>query len=133
MKKVKDVVAISGVSKRTLQYYDDIGLMDVTRTPLNYRLYSDEDLDRLWGILMYKEMGFYLNDIKVLLGTDEKKKKRLLDRELDKIRDDIEELERKELFLNKIIENGLPERHLVCKSSNGKTYKELAKILAERF
>ena len=58
MKKIKEVIELSGLSRRTLQYYDDTGLMDNIRTAENYRLYRDEDLEQLWKIILYKEMGF---------------------------------------------------------------------------
>ena len=56
MIKIKKVMELSGLSRRTLQYYDDTGLMDNSRTAENYRLYGDEDLERLWKIILYKEM-----------------------------------------------------------------------------
>ena len=132
MKKVKDVVRISGLSKRTLQYYDDIGLMNVKRSQLNYRLYSEEDLDRLWNIMVYKEAGLQLNEIKGLMVADEKKKERAFEKELEKIRDNIEELERKNRFIKKIIEEGLPKREIACGEEADKTYRELVRALAER-
>ena len=132
MKKVKDVVRISGLSRRTLQYYDDIGLMKVNRSQLNYRLYSGEDLDRLWDIMVYKEAGLPLNEIRVLMETDEKKMKRVLDKELEKIRDEIGELERRKCFIKKIIEEGVPDRERVCRDDEEMTYREMVRILAER-
>lgn len=71
MKKIKDVSRISGLSKRTLQYYDDIGLLPAKRTKENYRLYDDNDLKRLWKILLYKEAGFELEEISRLLAAHE--------------------------------------------------------------
>ena len=71
MRKIKDVAELSGLSRRTLQYYDDMGLMDNSRTSENYRLYGDEDLKRLWKIILYKEMGFQLAEIRTLLNRDE--------------------------------------------------------------
>lgn len=59
-KKIEEVSKLSGVSKRTLQYYDDEGILPVKRSKNNYRLYDDETMERLWKILWYKEMGFDL-------------------------------------------------------------------------
>ena len=70
MKKIKEVIELSGLSRRTLQYYDDTGLMDNIRTAENYRLYRDEDLEQLWKIILYKEMGFQLDEIRKLLSSD---------------------------------------------------------------
>ncbi len=132
MKKVKDVVRISGLSRRTLQYYDDIGLMNVKRSQLNYRLYSEEDMDRLWDILVYKEAGLPLNEIRALMEADEKKKERAFEKELEKIRSDLDELERKHRFIKKIIEEGVPDRELVCRDDEEMTYREMVRALAER-
>lgn len=57
-KKIEKVSKLSGVSKRTLQYYDDEGILSVKRSKNNYRLYDDETMERLWKILWYKEMRF---------------------------------------------------------------------------
>lgn len=67
-KKIEEVSKLSGVSKRTLQYYDDEGILPVKRSKNNYRLYDDETMERLWKILWYKEMGFDLREIKLILG-----------------------------------------------------------------
>ena len=66
-KKIEEVSKLSGVSKRTLQYYDDEGILPVKRSKNNYRLYDDETMERLWKILWYKEMGFDLKKIKLIL------------------------------------------------------------------
>lgn len=67
MKKMKEVSALSGLSARTLQYYDERGLLTVERSAENYRLYGEEDLQRLWKILLCREMGFPLDEIRALL------------------------------------------------------------------
>lgn len=66
-KKIEEVSKLSGVSKRTLQYYDDEGILPVKRSKNNYRLYDDETMERLWEVLWYKEMGFNLKEIKLIL------------------------------------------------------------------
>jgi DNA-binding transcriptional MerR regulator len=49
---------------RTLHHYDEIGLLNPSaRTAAGYRLYSDEDLERLQRILLYREVGFALDEI----------------------------------------------------------------------
>lgn len=57
MKKVNEVSRLAGVSKRTLQFYDDEGLLPAQRSKDNYRLYDDAALERLWEILVYRAMG----------------------------------------------------------------------------
>ena len=61
MKSVNEVSKLSGVSRRTLQYYDEIGLLPPSAVKESgYRQYNDESLRRLWTILFYKELGFSL-------------------------------------------------------------------------
>lgn len=63
--KVADVARVSGVSIRALHHYDAIGLLAPTgRTEAGYRLYTDADLLRLQQILIGRELGFSLEEIK---------------------------------------------------------------------
>lgn len=65
---MSQVAALSGVSARTLQYYDEIGLLKPSAlTAAGYRLYSDEDLQQLQQILFWKELGFKLKEIRDIL------------------------------------------------------------------
>jgi len=61
---------ISGVSARTLRYYDEIALLKPARVASSgYRIYGQEQVDVLQQILFYKELGFSLEDIKKLLSA----------------------------------------------------------------
>ena len=65
---VKEVAKLSGISIRTLHYYDQIGLLKpVQRTESGYRHYSQKELLRLQQILFYKELDFPLKEILALL------------------------------------------------------------------
>ena len=60
---------IAGISVRTLHHYDEIGLLVPShRTPAGYREYGDSDLERLQQILLYRELGFGLDDIASILA-----------------------------------------------------------------
>lgn len=62
------VAEIAGVTVRTLHHYDEIGLLAPSeRTPAGHRRYSDADLDRLQRVLFYRELGFPLEQVAVLL------------------------------------------------------------------
>lgn len=130
--KVKDVAKITGLSRRTLQYYDEIDLMRPSRSVLNYRLYTEEDLDRLWQIQVYKEMGFQLSEIRRLLKVNDEQKAWLLNKKLQHINVKISDLEREYNFIKKIRDNGIPERMAVAHCDGLKTYQELIKLLAEQ-
>ena len=62
------VTKVSGVSARTLRYYDEIGLLKPLRVASSgYRVYGQAELDTLQQILFYRELGFPLNEIKKIL------------------------------------------------------------------
>ena len=68
MRKVHEVSKSIGVSKRTLQYYDEIGLLSPSEyTESGYRLYDDMAVEKLWKILLLREMEFPLKDIKRIM------------------------------------------------------------------
>ncbi|WP_324784530.1 MerR family transcriptional regulator [Streptomyces sp. H51] len=65
---VGQVAGFAGVTVRTLHHYDDIGLLAPSgRSRAGHRRYSDADLDRLQQILFYRELGFPLDEVAVLL------------------------------------------------------------------
>ena len=70
MYSIKEVAEISGVSVRTLHYYDAMGLLIPEKNNKGYRSYDDQDLKRLQIILSYKFLGFKLSKIKELLALE---------------------------------------------------------------
>ncbi|MBD5487521.1 MAG: MerR family transcriptional regulator [Lachnospiraceae bacterium] len=68
MRTISQVAELAGISIRTLQYYDEIGLLKPSElTQSGYRLYNDEALQKLQQILFFKELGFKLKDIREIL------------------------------------------------------------------
>ena len=67
MKQVKEVAEITGISVRTLHYYDELGLLSPATSEAGYRLYTDEDLEKLQQILFFKALDFPLKKIKNIL------------------------------------------------------------------
>src|SRR5581483_835643 len=66
---VKQVAAMSGVSVRTLHYYDETGLLTPLRNGANgYRMYGEPQLLMLQQILFYRELGFELKEIERILS-----------------------------------------------------------------
>lgn len=71
MKTIKEVSKIAGISVRTLQYYDKIGLLRPTDySDSGYRLYSDNDLIILQHILLFRELEFPLKEIKEIINSE---------------------------------------------------------------
>lgn len=65
---VGQVAKLAGVTVRTLRHYDEIGLLTPQeRTGAGYRRYEPEDVERLHQILLYRELGFTLEEIEAIL------------------------------------------------------------------
>lgn len=70
MKTVKEVSDITGVSIRTLRYYDEIGLLKPTRlTEAGYRLYDNQALEKLQQIMFFREIEVSLSEIKEIMDS----------------------------------------------------------------
>lgn len=68
MKSISQIAKLTGVSIRTLQYYDEIGLLKPSKlTTAGYRMYDDNALQTLQQILFFKELGFPLKEIRQIL------------------------------------------------------------------
>jgi MerR family transcriptional regulator, repressor of the yfmOP operon len=72
---IEQVAARTGLTKRTLRYYEEVGLLPPTgRTEGNYRRYSDEDIQRLERIKKLRDLlGFSLADIRKLLDAEDER------------------------------------------------------------
>ena len=69
MKTISQIAKLSGISVRTLQYYDEIGLLKPSNlSESGYRLYDEEALGKLQQILTLKELDFSLKEIQQLLS-----------------------------------------------------------------
>lgn len=79
MKTVKGVSEITGVSIRTLRYYDEIGLLKPAElTDAGYRLYDNRALERLQEIMFFKELEIPLEDIKKIMDNPNYDKEQVL-------------------------------------------------------
>jgi MerR family transcriptional regulator, thiopeptide resistance regulator len=73
MHTVKQLARLSGVSVRTLHYYDEVGLLRPAQVGANgYRYYGREELLRLQQILLHRELGLPLEAIAALLEDSDK-------------------------------------------------------------
>ena len=67
---VHEVAELTGITARTLHYYDEIGLLKPTKvTEAGYRMYDDKALSRLQNILLFRELEFPLKEIKEILNS----------------------------------------------------------------
>ncbi len=83
MMTVHEVSKLTGVSIRTLQYYDKIGLLHPAEyTEAGYRLYDDTALESLQHILLFRELEFPLKDIKEIIRSPAFDRNKALDQQI---------------------------------------------------
>ncbi|MCR5367564.1 MerR family transcriptional regulator, partial [Eubacterium sp.] len=81
---VHEVSKLSGVSIRTLQYYDSIGLLKPSDyTESGYRLYDDAALERLQMILLFRELEFPLKGIGKIIDSPQFDKRKALEQQIE--------------------------------------------------
>ena len=70
MRTVKEISDLTGISVRTLHYYDEIGLLKPTeKSDAGYRRYDDKALETLQQILFFREFDISLKEIKAVLDN----------------------------------------------------------------
>ena len=79
MMTVKELSKLTGISVRTLHYYDEIGLfLPTEKSEAGYRLYDDKALEILQQILFFREFDIPLKDIKAVMENPELEKNEIL-------------------------------------------------------
>ena len=108
MMTVNEVSKLTGVSIRTLQYYDSIGLLPPTKyTEAGYRLYDDTALERLQQILLFKELAFPLKEIKTIIDASNFDRDKALEQQIELLTMKKEHLEHLIDFARKIKTTGV--------------------------
>jgi Predicted transcriptional regulators len=93
--KVGELAKITGLTIRTLRYYDQIGLFSPSgRTEAGYRLYTESDLGRLQQILSLKELGLSLEQIKSVLAENAISLYEIVTMQMDRLRESIRNQQR---------------------------------------
>ncbi|MBR5000853.1 MAG: MerR family transcriptional regulator, partial [Firmicutes bacterium] len=83
MKTIHEVSELAGISIRTLQYYDNIGLLHPSSySDSGYRLYSDNDLEKLQQILLFRELEFPLKEIKEIINRPDFDRSKALEQQI---------------------------------------------------
>lgn len=124
MKTVKEISRLTGVSVRTLHYYDEINLLKPTQiTDAGYRLYDDMALERLHSILLFRELQFPLKEIKAILDSPDFDAKAALNEQIKLL-----ELQKKRL--DKIISSA---REILTKGVNNMSFLSFDKTELEEF
>lgn len=67
-RKINEVAKLTGITVRTLHYYDEIGLLRPSSiSTTGYRLYDNNDIKKLQQILFFRELNFSLKEIKEII------------------------------------------------------------------
>lgn len=94
------------ISRSTLIYYDSIGVLSPSgRSESNYRLYSDDDIEKMKKISMFRTAGLSLESIASLLAVEGGEINSALEKRLSDINDEIQSLREQQRFILKILEN----------------------------
>ncbi len=131
--KINEVSKITGVSIRTLHYYDKIGILVPTKLDNGYRIYSKDDLDKLQKILFYKYLNFKLSDIANILKDNSnsliilKEQHKLLLKEKKKIENIIKIVEKTIKDYKGEINMSIEEKFEGFKKEDMKKYEREAK------
>lgn len=132
MKTVNEVSKLTGVSIRTLQYYDRIGLLTpASYTDSGYRMYDEACLERLQHILLFKELQFSLKEIKEILDSSDFDRNRALEQQIELLTLKKEHLENLILFARGIY--GLGVRYMDFSVFDTKKIDEYAKQAKENW
>ena len=87
MKTVTEIAQQAHISVRTLHHYDAIGLLKPTEiTEAGYRLYDDAALERLYLILLFRELEFPLKDIQAILDAPDFDRNRILEQQVEMLK-----------------------------------------------
>ena len=131
MKTVKQVSNLTGVSIRALHHYDAIGLLKPSRiTEAGYRLYDEAALERLYMILVFRELGLSLQDIQKILDAPDYDRNRVLDQQIALMQEKVTHLQTRIEFAKSIKQVGV--RYMDFNGFNGKQlddYSAQAKTL----
>lgn len=125
---VQKLARLSGVSSRTLRYYDEIGLLKPARiNSSGYRIYGKKEVDRLQQILFYRELGVNLEDIKNIMGSPDFNELKALAHHRERLLEKKEQLE----LLIAVVEKTIASKKGGVKMSDKEAFEGFKKKLLE--
>lgn len=122
---INEVAKNYNITKRTLRYYEEIGLLtNVKKNNSNYRYYDNDTLNRLEQILLLRDLNFRISEIReILISEDDEAISKILYDKLKKLQDDIDKL----FSLKKIITSIIG-----IKNDRGMQHVSIYQILKEQ-
>ncbi len=86
--KIGELAKQTGLSIRTLHYYDEIDLLSPThRTEVGYRLYSNQDIVQLQQIVSLRQLGFSLGEIRECLSNPDLSLQQTIDLHIARVKE----------------------------------------------
>lgn len=105
--KINEVAKLTGITVRTLHYYDEIGLLKPSKvTDKGYRIYDQQSLEILQQILFFRELEFPLNQIKQIINDSKFNSQKALINHRDLLIKKRERLDNIINLVNKKLEGG---------------------------
>ncbi|WP_326513506.1 MerR family transcriptional regulator [Clostridium intestinale] len=125
--KIGEVVKKLNINRETIRYYENIGLLTENKRDKNgYRLYSEDEVEKIEFILMVKSYGFSLKEIKVIfdevyediLGGHIEGIKKIVEEKIRELQHKIEALSETKKLLEKVNDNVLSENRECYREEN---------------
>ena len=106
---VAEISSITGVTRKTLFYYDKIGLLNPTKRigPQMHKVYDEESLAHLKTILRYREAGLSINEVRSVINSSAQEKRDIYERVLERLMKEKTEREKTIRNLLKIMKEEL--------------------------
>ena len=110
MNTVTQVSRLTGISVRALHHYDAIGLLKPTQvTEAGYRLYDESALERLYLILLFRELGLSLKEIGHILDAPDHERNRILRQQIKQMQEKVAKLQNRISLANGILVLGVKD------------------------
>lgn len=125
--KIGEVVKKLNINRETIRYYENIGLLTENKRDKNgYRLYSEDEVEKVEFILMVKSYGFSLKEIKVIfdevyediLGGHIEGIKKIVEEKIKELQVKIDALSETKKLLEKVNDNVLSENRECYRKEN---------------
>jgi DNA-binding transcriptional MerR regulator len=124
---ISKLAKLAGVTTRTLRYYDEIGLLTPVRvSSKGYRIYGQEEVDRLQQILFYRELAVPLEEIKRILSSESFNRERELQSHLSSL---IAKREQLDMLISNVEKSIKAERGEIIMSDKEKFEGFLKKLV----
>ena len=107
LKTVSEVCGELGITRKTLFYYDRIGLLVPAERigPQSHKMYSETEISRLKEILKYRQAGLSISEISRILGQDSSIRKEVLLEVLERMMKQKKEMETNILSVRGLLES----------------------------